>query len=314
MKCKKCDKKATLDIKRHKAAFCKEHLIEHLQNQVQKAIKKYHMCKPEDKLLIAVSGGKDSLALWDMLLDIGYQADGFYIDLGITSYSQLSLEKAETFAKSKGSQLFVVSLPQLYDQGVQAFTQKSTRSPCSACGMIKRYIMNLMARVGGYEAVVTGHNLDDEVATLMGNVLHWEVEYLARQFPSMPSRRTMAKKIKPLCRLTERETAAYALIKNIDYILEECPMSEGASSFKYKQILNDLEAKSPGTKDQFYLGYLREGQSYFREARKKLQIVDCPVCGEPTTRQDLNCSFCQLIQKNQLDPLKLKNHITQLFP
>ena len=67
-------------------------------------------------------------------------------------------------------------------------------------------------RSGGYDAIVTGHNLDDEAAVLMGNALHWHTDYLGRQAPLLPARHGFPKKAKPLVRLTERETAAYCVL------------------------------------------------------------------------------------------------------
>ncbi len=75
--------------------------------------------------------------------------------------------------------------------------------------------------------LVTGHNLDDEAAVLFGNTLRWDVEYLARQLPVLPARDGFPKKVKPLVRLTERETAAWCIVRGIDYLVDECPMAVG---------------------------------------------------------------------------------------
>lgn len=270
------------------------------------------MLPPNEKVIVAISGGKDSLALWDMLLDRGYKADAFYIDLGIDEYSKTSMEKAQSFAEKVSGNLYTISLPKLYNTGIKEISRNNPRSACSACGLIKRYIMNIFAKYGNYHAVATGHNLDDEASSLLGNTLRWQTGYLSRQSPSMPSNNGLAKKIKPLCRLAEKETAAYCITKNIDYILEECPMAQGASSFDYKEVLNNLELKSPGTKDQFYLDFLRTAQPYFKSNKQDITLVKCPTCGEPTS-QDRDCSFCRQMKSNQLDPLKVKEEISGFF-
>ena len=64
MKCKVCRQHAVVDVRRHNAAFCQEHFVVHIHNQVARTIKEFKMFDPDDRLLIAVSGGKDSLALW----------------------------------------------------------------------------------------------------------------------------------------------------------------------------------------------------------------------------------------------------------
>ncbi|MDZ7761576.1 MAG: hypothetical protein U5L00_15140 [Desulfovermiculus sp.] len=94
MRCKKCGQKACLEIRRHNAAFCREHLLEHLRGQTTRAIRKFLMFIPKERILLAVSGGKDSLALWDMLVELGYRVDGLCIDLSIPGYSDVSGDKA----------------------------------------------------------------------------------------------------------------------------------------------------------------------------------------------------------------------------
>ena len=101
--------------------------------------------------------------------------------------------------------------------------------------------------------VATGHNLDDEAAVLLGNTLRWDVDYLARQLPVLPAAAAFPKKVKPLVRLTERETAAWCITRGIDYQVEECPMAAGNRHLGYKETLNELEARSPGAKASFYL-------------------------------------------------------------
>ena len=130
------------------------------------------------------------------------------------------------------------------------------RVPCSACGLSKRHLFDAAARDGGYDVVATGHNLDDEAAVLFGNTLRWDIDYLARQLPVLPAGDGFPRKVKPLVRLTERETAAWCIVRGIDYQVEECPMAAGNRHLGYKAALNDLERASPGTKAAFYLGFV----------------------------------------------------------
>lgn len=74
MNCTKCKTKAVLKLPRHNAAFCKSCLNSFTQDQVVRAIKSQEMFKKDDRILVAVSGGKDSLALWDLLMKLGYKA------------------------------------------------------------------------------------------------------------------------------------------------------------------------------------------------------------------------------------------------
>jgi uncharacterized protein (TIGR00269 family) len=305
MRCKKCKKTACFQIRRHNAAFCEDHFVEHLQNQVIRAIKKFRMFPRSEKVLLAVSGGKDSLALWDMLVDMGYSVDGLYIDLGIPEYSDVSGQKTRNFAESRGLVLHEVSLSKAYGVDIGHLASKTRRPSCSVCGVLKRYVMNMVAERHGYFAVATGHNLDDEAAVLMGNVLNWQTEYLRRQSPLLEAKPGMARKVKPLYRLAERETAAYCVLRGIDYIMHECPKSEGATSFTHKEILNRLEAESPGSKDNFLLGFLRTAPKLFQQesAEDGPDLQQCTHCGQLTTAGE--CGFCRQMARAGLNSLAL---------
>lgn len=320
MKCKVCREHAIVDIRRHNAGFCPPHFIEHMRGQVAKTIKEFKMFATDDRLLVAVSGGKDSLALWDILLDLGYDATGFYLDLGIGGYSGRSKDASVAFAASKGAKLIVRALHEEHGFTVPELSRLTGRVPCSGCGLNKRYEFNRVALEEGFNVLVTGHNLDDEVATLFGNVLHWQTDMLGRQAPVLEERilgargeeRTVfVRKVKPLVRIGERETAAYAVVKGIDYIVEECPMVEGNTQHRYKEALTLLEESSPGTKHQMYFGFLKKAADRFKEDKEEADVVMCASCGAPTVRWDPDvspvCSFCKtksLAAKRRVDGSK----------
>jgi uncharacterized protein (TIGR00269 family) len=305
MKCRKCTRPAVFNMRQHKLALCEIHYPEWFVAQTERAIDRYHMFGPDARVLVAVSGGKDSLALWNVLLDLGYQADGLTIDLGIggaNDYSAASRAKVEQFvAQRPEARLIVVDIKAEYGETLPEVARRVRRGrgkPCSVCGLIKRHVMNRVTRDGGYDVLATGHNLDDEVAVLFGNVLHWQTGYLARQAPVLPaSDDGLARKVKPFCRLYERETAAYTLISGIDYIYDECPHAVGATSLRRKDILNHMEEESPGTKLQFYLGFLRARKAnFFNERPEEVELQPCTNCGQPTSAPGL-CAFCRLWKK-----------------
>ncbi|MBE9472559.1 MAG: adenine nucleotide alpha hydrolase family protein [Chloroflexi bacterium] len=302
MKCRKCGRPAVFNMRQHKLALCEVHYPEWFVAQTQRFIEKYHMFGPDDRVLVAVSGGKDSLALWDVLLQLGYRADGLYINLGIDGYSAASREKVEQFAAQRPeTQFTIVDIEAEYGETLPEVARRVRRGrdkPCSVCGLVKRHVMNRITRDGGYDALATGHNLDDEVAVLFGNVLRWQTGYIARQSPVLPaSQDGLARKVKPFCRFYERETAAYALITSIDYIYDECPHAVGATSLRYKGLLNQMEEESPGTKSQFYLGFLRaRKEGFFSERAEEVELHPCSNCGQPTSAPGL-CAFCRLWER-----------------
>lgn len=295
MKCTKCRGPAQVEVRRSNAGFCREHYLEFVQNQVVRAIEQYQMFRPDDRILVAVSGGKDSLVLWDLLTRMGYPADGLYMDLGIGDYSAESREKTVAFAQERGLKLIIHAVAEEYGATIPELAVLTRRVPCSACGLTKRHTFNRVAREHGYTVVATGHNLDDEAAVLLGNVMHWEAGYMARQSPAMPDEDGFVRKVKPLFRLTEREIAAYAVLRGIDYMFEECPNARGARSLVYKDLLNRLELESPGSKHQFFLGFLAVRDQLFPAGRDGATIQPCERCGEPTATDV--CAFCRMMAK-----------------
>ena len=289
-KCRRCGAPAVIELRRHNAAFCQPCFEHYVREQVKRAIKDLRMFGPDDRILVAVSGGKDSLALWDVLLDLEYRATGLYLGLGIGEYSDRSGQVVARFAKERGAELVHVDLREEQGFDIPTAGRRSSRSTCSVCGLSKRYVFNRVALEGGFDVVATGHNLDDEAATLLGNTLRWQTEYIARQFPVLPGREGMVRKVKPLHRLSERETAAFAFLRGIDYVVEECPLAAGNTQLKYKDALNHLEAGSPGTKAQFFLGYLERAAALFRE-EDAAELAPCERCGQPTTGRF--CAFCR---------------------
>jgi uncharacterized protein (TIGR00269 family) len=303
MKCSKCGGTAVINMRQHRLRLCADHFVEWFAAMTQRSIEKFKMFSIADKVLVAVSGGKDSLALWDVLLRLGYRAEGMYIGLGIDEeigYSHKSLEMCRRFVDEHhpGAVLHVVDIGAEYGKTIPELslsTRRGRGKPCAVCGLVKRHVMNRVARDGGFEAIATGHNLDDEVAVLMQNTLHWQTGYLARQAPVLPERDGLARKVKPFVRIYEREAAAYTLIRGIDYIYDECPFAKGSTTNYYKELVNQLELKSPGAKQQFYLQFLRArdaGKVTFADV-EQVQLHPCERCGQPTTAGDM-CAFCRL--------------------
>ncbi len=297
MKCKVCRGPAIIDIRRHNANFCTEHFVRYCHDQVARSIKEFAMCSPGERLLVAVSGGKDSLAVWDILHSMGYEADGLYVGLGIGEYSEGSGGYVQRFAERRGLKLIDIDLRAEYGYDVPTASAVTKRVPCSACGLSKRHLFDAAAVEGGYDAVVTGHNLDDEAAVLYGNVLRWQTDYLGRQRPVLAARNGFPRKIKPLVRLGEREMAAYCVVQGIDYQVEECPMAAGNKHLQYKEILNAQEAASPGAKAAFYFGFLRNAVDRFDVDPDDDTLGTCERCGSPASGDV--CSFCRLVERTE---------------
>ncbi len=224
-----------------------------------------------DKIMVCISGGKDSLVLWYLLHKMGGfdTTGGMYINLGIGEYSEKSLEKVNAFTDKHQLRSIVVNLTEL-GHPIPTLERHVKRHACSICGTAKRYYFNRVANENNFDIVATGgHNLDDEAARLMGgNTLKWDEAYLAKMSPVLPAENQIKKKVKPLIRLTELEVGAYAFMNGIDYITDECPKSVGgATSMIYKNALNMMETEMPGTKHYFYSEFVRKAAERFKSEK-----------------------------------------------
>ena len=294
MKCTRCGSPgAEVSLPSHNAGFCRECFFVYLPRQVERCIRHFRMFERTDRILVCISGGKDSLVLWDILLSLGYEADGLHIDQGIGDYSRDSRAKTERFAAARERLLHRV---ELVEEGMEipAVRSRLHQNACSLCGTVKRHHFNHAAAQLGYEVVATGHNLDDEASRLLGNLLQWNRDYIERQYPVLESTTSgMVRKVKPLVRVSEYETTCYALLKGIDYMMLECPYSKGANTLVYKEALNAIEERIPSTKARFLFGFFAERQEADRTPSQSSEDEAwnrCARCGQPSFRN--LCRYC----------------------
>lgn len=298
-KCGFCKKDTGIYLREHKLGLCPECYPAWFEKQVAETIHKFKMFKPDDQILVAVSGGKDSLSLWQVLSRLGYKADGMYVCLGISqhNYSDVSKEKCKAFADKLGQKLHIVDLQTELGMGIDSI-KNYYRKTCSACGTIKRYYMNRLTLEQGYTVIATGHNLDDEVTTLFANLIQWSEGYLSRQYPIIPEKNGLARKVKPLVRNSEKQAAIYALTSGIDYIRDECPYSTSATSISYKENLNRLEEIHPGILRFFLTNFFRSKKD--KPMGEDVVLNPCTSCGQPTIAG--LCKFCRMKEKIKEPP------------
>ncbi len=307
MKCVLCDREAVIKITHQNRYLCEKHFTDYFEKKFFKIIKKYSFLKDENsgrlhrKILVATSGGKDSQTVAYLLAKNHFEPDLFFVDLGIEGFSESSRSAVERLAERFSLNLRVFVLKEEIGFSVPEMAEITGRVPCSACGLVKRYWINRFAYENGYEVVFTGHNLDDEVASLLGNIMNWSVKYLPRGgLRGTVDHPKLVKRAKPLALFSSEEVKLYADIRDVPYTEARCPLGRDGVRKDYVEVLNSLEERHPGVKIRFYMGYNKNIDLF--QSMQKNPLRECDRCGMPTRLEV--CAYCSLMEELRSKSIK----------
>ena len=283
MKCRRCGSEP---FERFRGRmYCRECFAVKYEGAVESAIRRYRMVKDGERVLAAISGGKDSVAMLSALSKIRgrikLNLSALFIDLGIGNYSRKSGDVAEEVCERLNVELHVVRLSD-YGFTIDDVSGKT----CSVCGNVKRYIMNRFARENGFDSVATGHCAEDILSNFLKNLHSGNTQWSEKQRPRLEGYDRMVARIRPLYEMSERENMLYVLLKHLPFVEDECPHSP---STVWKEIVYDIERRIPG----FRLSVLR---NLARERKEdSAEYKYCRICGE-ITASDI-CQFCRNVAR-----------------
>jgi len=306
-KCTYCSTKKLFFVREYSGErLCKRCFIKSIENKVRSSISKYEMLKHNDKIAIAVSGGKDSVSLLHILakLEKDYpnaSLEAITIDEGIDGYGNEALKIAKKNCQKLGINHSIVSFKELFgftlDTIIKNLRQRnhSKLTPCAYCGILRRKAINVTARKIKADKIATAHTLDDEVQTMLLNVLHGDVPRLAQIKPITTVTHTkFVQKIKPFSKIPEKEVVLYAYLKKVEIQGTPCPYSQEALRNDIRAFLNELEQKHTGIKFTLYRSFEKIQPTIEKIVEKNEDNV-CLKCMEPTTNRI--CRSCQILQE-----------------
>lgn len=303
MTCKKCIEKPVINLKNN-STLCKQCFLKYFQRKALKTIKKFKMLDKEDKIAVALSGGKDSLSVIYILSLIAernpkIKLEAILIDEGIEGYREHTIKPAEDLCKKLGIRLNIYSYEKEFGKSLDGIMEKSKDTPCSICGVLRRKLLNKKARELGCKKLATGHNMDDEAQSIMMNILKNNMSASSRIGPitGVRDEEKFIKRIKPFYLLSEKEVAVYAFLKGFNYKFTECPNSRNSFRDRVRDMINNIEDKYPGSKGGIIKSFL-EMSPLIKKEYKKVDIRYCSKCGEPCSR-DI-CKSCEVLIKNEL--------------
>lgn len=295
MKCELCDKKAIIS----QPSLCEDHFDKFMLDTVSSTIKKFNLFSKDSNILVAVSGGKDSLSLIDILLRLGYSVTGLFIDEGIKNYREHSIEDLDLFSSQKNFKVLKHSFKQEFGFTLDSAILTKQLHACTICGTLRRHSLNKFSE--GFDCIATGHNLDDESQTILMNIARGNTDLFLRLGPISKESDVFTQRVKPFFYLTEKQILVYSLIRKIRVFYGECPYAYSSYRAFLRDELNKLENDFSGTKRNIvdtYLALKESISSTLTSAQKSVQ--KCSICQQPS--KNSICKACQI-------QAKIKEHL-----
>lgn len=304
VQCSRCGRTAVTYIRYNGSHLCSSHFQEYVERRVKKELRAQIDLDRSKSIAVAVSGGKDSCVALLLVHDIlserrDVKVSAITVDEGIAGYRPAALEKAKKLSSNLGVEHHVISfLDHVGGTMDHIAGHRGDRTPCAYCGVFRRQCMNDKAREIGAQVLATGHNLDDVAQAVLMNFTRGDVERLARMGPHVRVQPGLIPRILPLRSIPEKEVYLYALLRGIDFDDSTCPYWEAAMRNEYRDIIDGMEARSPGTKHSILSSYdaLRP---LLQEKYPQTSLRLCG-CGEPSPRG--RCMACVM-----RDELRLKD-------
>ena len=298
MKCDKCENQAVYTRKYSGQKLCSHCFSNSIVRKTAKTISKYNMIKNNELVAVAVSGGKDSLALLKIIHEMSsthnFKIIVITIDEGIPGYRNEALEIVEKFCDELNVKHKIYSYKDLFeltlDESLELREDEKTSS-CSICGTLRRRAIDFAAKDVGADVIATGHNLDDTLQTFVINMLSGDTNKIGWMDPD--TSKNSLRKIKPFSEIYESEIVFYAFTNDLPFQSEPCPhMNEGIRT-EIREFLNSLETRHSGIKNNLYQSILRVSQ-IVKDTNYKQKMI-CKKCGNQCTGDV--CSVCSMILK-----------------
>jgi len=298
MKCDNCENQAVYTRKYSGQKLCSPCFSNSIVRKTAKTISKYKMIQNNELVAVAVSGGKDSLALLKIIHEMStshnFKIIVITIDEGIPGYRNEALEIVEKFCKTLDVKYKVYSYKDLFeltlDESLELRENEKTSS-CSICGTLRRRAIDFAAQDVGADVIATGHNLDDTLQTFVINMLSGDTNKIGWMDPD--TSKNSLRKIKPFSEIYESEIVFYAFTNDLPFQSEPCPhMNEGIRT-EIREFLNSLETQHSGIKNNLYQSILKVSQ-IVKDTNYKQKMI-CKKCGNQCTGNV--CSVCNMILK-----------------
>ncbi len=301
--CSKCKNYAVTYIRYNGTHLCKEHFIQYLEKRVKKEISKQGKLEKNIKIGVAVSGGKDSIVTLHLINKFfsrrkNIEIISLTVDEGIKNYRENSINFVLENAKKLDIESVVISFKNTIGKTMDEIAGiDQDIGYCSYCGVFRRLCLNNISKKLKISKLIMGHNLDDMSQSIMMNFVNGDIKKLARLGPHIKIQPGLIPRMMPLRLIPEKEIALYALLNKISYHDGECPYSFKAYRGVFRDIIDDLEYKNPGTRHSILKSY-DSIKNILIKNYPPIELINCSKCNEPTSQKI--CKACILKSKLKL--------------
>jgi uncharacterized protein (TIGR00269 family) len=269
------------------------------EKRVQRTIRDYELFdRKKDKIIVSVSGGKDSMTVLYLLQKFHYPVEALYIDLKIGTWSKINLEHVESFCKQLGVKLHVVDIQKELGHSMcyirDVIKSKSKLKNCTICGVIRRWLVNKKAREFGATKLATGHNLDDEAQTILMNMFKKNMKLNIGLGPKsgVICDDKFVQRVKPLYFSAEKDVRKYSKMMKFPVQYKKCPCISEAFRKDIRPILDKLEKRIVEVKANIVNSFLETLPALRASYQTDKTMKYCSSCGEPC--RDGMCYACKL--------------------
>jgi tRNA-5-methyluridine54 2-sulfurtransferase len=260
-----------------------------IKSETKKALKQIGLKKP-NKILIAISGGKDSIAVAYLLKKFGYNVGAIFIDLCIEDYSKKCLGIIKEFCEQNKIKIHVYNLEKMQGKKMKYFWNKNKKlNHCTVCGVFKKWILNREARRLKFDYIATGHNIDDETETILLNICKGNPELSLNSGVIIKniSDKKFVPRIKPLFYFENKEIKEFVKKEKLKFVEGICPYRENPYRIEIRNFVDGLTKKQKKN-------IIKNFEEFSKKIKKRnRKMIYCKICGEPTKREI--CKKCELM-------------------
>lgn len=268
----------------------------YVKENVFTTLSDYNLIEENDKIMIGVSGGKDSILTLHMLyeyqqyVDFDFSLEAVCIDEGISGYRSDGIKSAHDNCRKLKIPLYVHSFKDQWNYSLDEISG-IYKSSCMPCGIYRRYLLNKISDDHNCDKIATGHNMDDEIQSFLMSFCRNDQNKFPKFGPRLARiHESMTPRIKPLWQLPEKDIGIWCVINDIEIHDMECPYSTTSQRSDVKLLLNMLEEENNGIKKRIFESFKKTFN--IKQDPSGVNLQRCELCNQPTAQSP--CNACKI--------------------